>query len=253
MGQAVASGIDVPARRLDAAAAALDAEYARGAAEDSASDVEAELRSALALSPGTRIELVVPESPGEQLSALDVYVARAEEASPEVAAARATLEQAKRAVALARADYIPDIGVGLTFTTLDGVSFLPRRAAGLTIQGSWTLWDWGRRGSQARERVADEQAADIGLARVRDRVAVDVERAYRAAARAEHGAEVARAAVEARQAALRVVRDRDVRGLSAAAALAAAEAELAASEARALAADLQVRIGRAELARASGA
>jgi outer membrane protein TolC len=63
---------------------------------------------------------------------------------------------------------------------------------------------------------------------------------------------VARAAVEARQAALRVVRDRDARGLSAAAALAEAEAALAGSEARALAAELQVRIARAELARASG-
>ena len=250
--QAVASGIEVSARGLGAAAAALDAEYERTAAEDSASDAEAELLSALALPPGTRIELVVPESPAGQLLPLDVYAARAESASPEVAAARATLEQAKRAVSLARADYIPDVGVGLTYTTLDGVSFLPRRAIGLTIDGSWTLWDWGRRGSQARERIAEEHAAEIGLALARDRVSVDVERAYRGAARAERGAEVARAAVEARQAALRLVRDRDVRGLSAAAALAAAEAELAASEARALAADLQVRITRAELARASG-
>jgi outer membrane protein TolC/preprotein translocase subunit SecF len=249
---AIASGIDVSAAGLGAAAAALDAEYARTTAEDSTSDAEAELRSALALPPGTRIELVVPELPVEQLSALDVYVARAESASPEVGVARATLEQAKRAVALARADYIPDVGVGLTYTTVDGVSFLPRRALGLTIQGSWTLWDWGRRGSQAGERIADEQAAEIGLALARDRVSVDVERAYRAASRAERGAEVARAAVAARQAALRMIRDRDVRGLSPAAALAAAEAELAASEARALAANLQVRIARAELARASG-
>ncbi len=252
MAQAVASGIDVSARGLGAAAAALDAEYARTATADSASDAEAELRSALALPPGTRMELVVPELPAEQLSALDAYVARAESASPEVAAARAALEQAKRAVALARADYIPDLGVGLTYTTLDGVSFLPRRAVGLTVEGSWTLWDWGKRGSQANERIADEHAAEIGLALARDRVSVDVERAYRAAVRAERGAEVARSAVEARQAALRVVRDRDARGLSAAAALAEAEAALAASEARALAAELQVRIARAELARASG-
>jgi multidrug efflux pump subunit AcrB/outer membrane protein TolC len=250
--QAVTSGIEVSAQGLGAAAAALDAEYARSTAEDSASDAEAELRSALALPLGTRIELVVPELPAEQLSALDVYVARAESASPEVAAARAMLEQAKRGVALARADYIPDVGVGLTYTTLDGVSFLPRRAVGLSIQGSWTLWDWGRRGSQARERIADEDAAEIALALARDRVSIDVERAYRAAARAERGAEVACAAVEARQAAVRMVRDRDVRGLSPAAALAAAEAELAAGEARALAANLQVRIARAELARASG-
>ena len=124
---------------------------------------------------------------------------------------------------------------------------------GLSIQGSWNVWDWGKRGSLSRERGAQADAAEIGLALARDRVSVDVERAYRAAVRAERGAEVARAALEARRAALAIARDRNARGLTPAVALAAAEAETAQSEAQALAADLQVRIARAELARAVGA
>jgi outer membrane protein TolC len=250
--QAVASGIDVSAQGLSAAASALDAEYVRAAAEDSASDAEAELRSALALAPGTRLELAAPASPTEKLSALDAYVARAQSANPDVAAALATVEQAKHAVALARADYIPDIGVGVTYSMLDGVSFLPRRAVGLSIQGSWNVWDWGKRGSLSRERGAQEDAAEIGLALARDRVSVEVERAYRAAVRAERGAEVARAALEARRVALAIARDRNARGLTPAVTLAAAEAETAQSEAQALAAELQMRIARAELARVVG-
>jgi outer membrane protein TolC len=155
-------------------------------------------------------------------------------------------------VALARADFIPDVGVGLTYTMLSGVSFLPRRAVALTIQGSATLWDWGRRGSLSRERIAQQDAAAIGLALARDRVSVEVERAYRAAVRAERGAEVARAALDARRAAVTVARDRAARGLTAAAALASAEAEVATSETQALAAELQIRIARAELTRAVG-
>jgi outer membrane protein TolC len=250
--QAVASGIDVSARGLGATASALDAEYARVSAADSTSDAESELRSALALPPGTRLELVVPESPSEPLSALDVYVAKALSASTDVAAARAGVEQAKHAVALARADYIPDIGIGLTYTMIDGVSFLPRNSVALGIQGSWTVLDWGKRASVSRERAAQQDAASIGLALVRDRVSVDVERAYRWVTRAERGANVARAAFDARCAALKVVRDRSERGLTAAAALAAAEAELAESEAHVLAAELQVRIARAALTRAIG-
>jgi outer membrane protein TolC len=250
--QAVASGIDVSAQGLGATAAALDAEYARTAAEDAASDAEGELRSALALAPGTRLDLVAPESPSVALSALDVYEAQAQSVSPDVASARATFEQAKRAVALAHAEYIPDVGVGITYTMLNGVSFLPRRAVGLSIQGSWTAWDGGKRGSLSRERIAQEEAAAIGLALVRDRVSVEVERAYRAAVRAEHGAEVARAALDARRAALPIAQGRAARGLTGAAALAAAEAEVAESEAQSLAADLQRRIARAELTRASG-
>ena len=85
----------------------------------------------------------------------------------------------------------------------------------------------------SRERAAQESAAAIGLALARDRVSVEVERAYRFVARAERGAEVARAAVDARRAALSVMRDRCERGLASAASLSTAEAELAESEARA--------------------
>jgi len=250
--QAVAAGINVSAQRLGARASDLDAEYVRMAAADSASDAEGELRSALALSPGTRLELVVPESSNEALGALEVYVAKGLATSPDVAAASALLEQAKHASALARANYIPDIGVGLTLTTLNGVSFLPQRAVGLSIQGSWTLLDWGKRGSLSRERGAQQEAATTGLALARDQVSVDVERAYRTVVRSEHGAEVARAALDAHRAELRIVQDRAARGLIGAAALAAVETDVAESEARALAAELQVRLARAELRRAAG-
>jgi len=251
--QAVASGINVSASGLGASASALDAELAWTTATDSASDAESELRSALALPRATQLELVVPESRSDSLLALDGYVAKALATSPEVAAASAVVEQARRASGLARADYIPDVGVGVTYTMLDGVSFLPRHAVGLSIQGSWTVLDWGKRGAVSRERAAQENAATIGLAQARDRVAVEVERAYRFVVRAERGAEVARAAVVARRAALDVMRDRCERGLTSATALSAAEAELAESEARLQAAELQIRVARAGLTRAIGA
>jgi outer membrane protein TolC/preprotein translocase subunit SecF len=250
--QAVAAGINVSAQTLGATASTLDAEFVKMAAADSASDAESELRSALALAPGTHLELVAPELRAEALASLDVYLAKGLAASPDVAAASAALEQAKHAAALARADYIPDIGVGVTYTMLNGVSFLPQHAVGLSIQGSWTLLDWGKRGSLSRERSAQEDAAAIGLALARDQVSVDVERAYRMEVRAERGAEVARAALDARRAGLQIARDRAGRGLIGAAALASAEADVADGEARALAAQLQVRVARATLMRAVG-
>jgi len=250
--QAVVSGIDVSARRLGAAASALDAELAWTTATDSAADAEAELRSALALPPSTQLELVVPESRSDSLLALDGYVAKALVASPDVAAAGAAVEQARRASAIARSDYIPDVGVGVTYTTLDGVSFLPRRAVGLSIQGSWTVLDWGKRSAVSHERAAQESAAAIGVSLARDRVSVEVERAYRSVLRAQRGMEVARAAVDARRATLSVMRDRCERGLASATSLSGAEAELAESEARVLAAELQIRVARAGLTRAIG-
>ncbi len=250
--QAVAAGINVSAQGLGATASALDAEYARMAAADSAADTENQLRSVLALPPGTRLELVVPAATSEPLSSLDTYLAKGLAANPDVAAANAILEQSKHASALARTSYIPDVGVGVTYTMLNGVSFLPQHAVGLTIQGSWTVLDWGKRGSLSRERTAQEDAASIGVALARDQVSVDVEHAYRTAVRSERGAEVARAALEAHRAELAITRDRVARGLAPAAALATSEADVAESEARALAADLQTRVAQAELRRAIG-
>ena len=249
---AVASGIEVSSQSLGARAAALDAEYAQTTAEDATADAESELRSALALAPGTRLELVVPERDSASLLPYDSYVAQANASNTDVASARAMLAQAQRGVALARAEFIPDLGVGVTYTMLNGVSFLPRRAVGLSIQGSWTLFDGGRRSALARERVAQQEAAQVALALARDRVAVEVDRAYRGAERAERGALVAREALEARRAVLTVARNRDAQGLGSASALADAEAQLAASEAQVLAAELQVRVARAELRRATG-
>jgi outer membrane protein TolC len=252
MQQVVAAGIDVSARGLGASASVLDAELAWTTATDSATDAENELRSALALASGTQLELVAPPPATETLSTLDAYVTKALATSPEIALARADVEQAQHATSLARADYIPDVGVGVTYTMLDGVSFMPRRAVGLSIQGSWTVLDWGKRGALTRERAAQEEAAVSALALARDRVSVEVERAYRTVVRAERAAEVAHAACDARRASLKVVSDRSGRGLTTAAALAAAEAELAESEVRSLAAELQIRIARAALARAVG-
>ena len=94
-----------------------------------------------------------------------------------------------------------------------------------------------------------ESIATTGLALARDRVSVEVERAYRFAQRAERTADVARAAADARRAALAIMRDRCDRGLTTSSALDAAEAELAESEARA---EMQIRVARAELNRAIG-
>jgi len=69
--QAVASGNTVSASALGAKASALDAELAWTSAADSAADAESELRSALALKPGTRLELVAPELKTDSLLALD--------------------------------------------------------------------------------------------------------------------------------------------------------------------------------------
>ncbi|MFN2566866.1 MAG: efflux RND transporter permease subunit [Gemmatimonadaceae bacterium] len=251
--RATAAGAALRAEAARARASALGAEYALVTARNESQDLEAELRDALGLAAGTPLDLVAPNSTPETLRPIAEYLARARANSPEVASAQIALEEARRAVALARADYIPETGIGITYTYQDGVAFLPRHSAALTIQGSWTLWDFGKRSAAVRERQTALALAKLAVERAEDHVAVAVEKAYRRAERATIGASAARAALEARRDALRVAADREKQGLVLAALRADAEATETVTEVELMSALLDERIARAELARVVGA
>ena len=132
------------------------------------------------------------------------------------------------------------------------MAFLPRRSAALTVQGSWTVWDSGKRSAAVRERAAGLALAQLALERAEEHLAVEVEKAYRRAERAGVAASAARAALEARRDALSVAAGRERQGLVLAAFRADAEATETTSEVEAMAASLDERIARAELARMIG-
>jgi multidrug efflux pump subunit AcrB/outer membrane protein TolC len=250
--RATATGAVLGAEALRARASAREAEYALVTAQNEAQDLEAELRDALGLTGGTPLELVPLNVAPEALRPMAEYLVRARANSPEVASAEIALERARRAVSLARADYIPETGIGLTYTYQDGVAFLPRRSAALTIQGAWTVWDFGKRSAALRERQTAVAIAKLAVARAQDQVAIAVEKAYRRAERAAVAAAAARAALDARRDALRVAADRERQGVVLAAFRADAQATAAASEVEVMSASFQERIARAELARAVG-
>jgi len=250
--RATAAGTSLGAEAVRALAGVREAEYTLVAARNEAEDLEAELREALRLPGGTPLDLVPPDAAPEPLRPMAEYLARARANSPEVASAALALEQARRGVSLARADYIPETGIGVTYTYQDGVAFLPRSSAALTVQGSWTIWDFGKRSAAVRERQRALAIAKLAVERAEDQVAVAVERAYRRAERAAVATKAARAALEARRDALRVATDRERQGLVLAAFRAEAVALEAASEVEVVSASVQERIARAELARAVG-
>ncbi|HEY2026307.1 MAG TPA: efflux RND transporter permease subunit [Gemmatimonadaceae bacterium] len=246
------AGTAVRAQANGAWASALEGEYTLVTARNDADDLEAELRDLLALPSNVALDLVPPEADTAALRPLADYRAIAAANRPEIAAAVAQSEQAQRAQALAHADYIPDIGVGVTYTYQNGVAFLPQSSASLSIQGSWTVWDFGKRASVGRERAAQAEAASLALAHARDRAMVDVEKAYRRAERATSAAASARAAYDARRDVLRIAVDQQGRGIVPVANRAEAEAALAAAESQVVEVELGARLARSELARAAG-
>jgi multidrug efflux pump subunit AcrB/outer membrane protein TolC len=236
----------------DARAGVAEAEYALLTASNRAEDLQADLVDLLGLPPGTTLDLATPAPAAGGLQPLAAYLGAAAVASPEVRAADARVEQAQRGVALARAEWIPDVGVAVSHTYQDALPFLPRNTTSLTVQGSWAAWDWGKRSAAVRERRAGAELAMLAAARVRDSVAVEVQQAWRDAERAEQAVGLARTALEARREGFRVADTQAARGIIAVALRSEAAASLSAAEARMLEAELGVRVARAQLARLAG-
>jgi outer membrane protein TolC len=249
---AATAGAAVRADAMRARARAASAEYDVVAARNEAQDLEAELRDALGIAGGISLELVAPGSAPQALRPLEEYLAQARISSPELASARVALEEATHAVSLARADYVPETGVGVTYTYQDGVPFLPRQSVALAVQGSWTVWDFGKRSAAVHEREAGLALAKLAVERAEEQLAVAVEKAYRRAERAALAVSAARAALEARREAMSVAADREQRGLVLTSFRADAEAAEAASGAELMTASLDERIARVELARLVG-
>jgi outer membrane protein TolC len=247
-----AAGMTVDARAEEAHADALEAEYAAVAARNQAADLEADLRDMLGVPERTALELVDPPAAMDTLASLDEYVARARAAHPDVLAARASLDAAHAAEGVARAAYIPDIGVGVSYLVVNGLSFVPKHSATVNVQASWTAWDFGKRSATVQEQQANVRAAEIAAQRARDRVVIDVEKAYRRAERAKLAARAARAACDARTEGLRVAGDQTRAGIALESYRVDAEAAHAHALAEAMAAELDARIAVAELEHAAG-
>jgi outer membrane protein TolC len=230
----------------------MAARYERTAAIDRVADLDADLRELLGVAPDTPLELVSPQVSLDALEPLERYLTRAESANPELRTALTRVEQAQHAVRLARADFIPDVGLFVSHTYQDALALLPDQNSVVGVRLQWTLLDFGKRSSAVAERFATLRAARVAREQALAHTRAGVEKAYRRAARAESAAQAAIAALDARTLAERDVQAAYRNGLQVAASQALGTATRMEAEVRALEALLALRIARAELARAIG-
>jgi outer membrane protein TolC len=120
------------------------------------------------------------------------------------------------------------------------------------LRMNWTIFDFGKRTGQVRERVAQRSQAEIHLADTENRVRVDVEKQIRKVERAESGLAAARDGVAARTEMRRIVSEQVTAKTANASALKQAEAQLAAAEASLYEAAVDRAVAQADLARIVG-
>lgn len=100
------------------------------------------------------------------------------EKHPEIAEAKAKVEQASAALRLAKRQYIPDTEAFARYSYQENVPFLARNFGTFGVHFGWDVFDGGRRNAAIAERRAQLNQAEENLARVSEDVELRVQTAY---------------------------------------------------------------------------
>jgi outer membrane protein TolC len=221
-------------------------------AELQLSDMTTELNEMLGLPLNTRLELdpAVPSSFEER--PMEEYVKTAWAQNPEILAAEQSVEKARANVAVAKTAYVPDVTAYARQSYQNGVPFLVRNFGTFGALLTWEVFDFGKRRADVREREAQLAQATENLSRLKEQVAVGIEKSYNKVERTKNLVQVAVEIVKLRQESERLAENQLAQGVV----LASERRQATAAMQKAQADFLQARLGHllawAELEQAVG-
>jgi outer membrane protein TolC len=195
----VRNGSALKVAAIQGRAGLLESEQSVLTAELQLSDLTTELNDLLGVPLDTQLQLdpSVPTAFDER--PLEEYVHTAWSQNPEILAAEETIRKAEAGVAAAKTAYIPEITAYARHSYQDGVPFLVRNFGTFGVNLDWNVFDFGKRRAAVREREAQLAQAQENLHRLKESVAVAIERSHNKVARTKHLVQVATEVVTLRQ------------------------------------------------------
>ena len=161
-------------------------------------DLTTELNDLLGLPLDTQLELdpAVPATFDQRPR--DEYLQAAWSAHPEIMAAEEAVRKARAAVIAAKSAYIPDITAYARHSYQDGLPFLVQNFGTFGLHLDWDVFDFGKRRAAVREREAQLASSEENLQRLKEQVAVGIERSYNKVQRTRNLVQVADQVVKLR-------------------------------------------------------
>src|SRR5215813_2575159 len=98
---------------------------------------------------------------------------------PEIKQAELNVQQAGYDRRIAKADYIPDLGIAFNYLSPFNVEFLPKNVASIGLELKWEPWDWGRRKDVVNQKKVVETQAQAQLRDTQSKVLMDVNGRFR--------------------------------------------------------------------------
>lgn len=209
----VRNGSALKVTAIQGRAGLLESQQSVLTADLQVADLNTELNDLLGLPLDTQLELdpAVPSSfeqrPREE------YVQTAWSENPEILAAEEAVRKAQAGVTAAKSAYLPDITAYARHSYQDGVPFLVRNFGTFGVNLNWDVFDFGKRRAAVREREAQLEQAEENLRRLKEDVAVGIERSYNKVERTKNLVQVANAVVKLRQESERLAQNQLTQGV----------------------------------------
>jgi outer membrane protein TolC len=250
--QDVRNGSALKAAAIGGRAELLEGQQSVLTADLQLADFKTELNDLLGLPLDTELELdpAVPTN-FEAVSKME-YTKAAWEGNPEILAAEQTVRKAEAGVAAAKTAYIPDITAFARHSYQNGVPFLVHNFGTFGVNLSYDVFDFGKRRAAVRERRDALMEAELNLERLKEAVAVSIERSYNKVERTKTMVDVARQVVTLRDENDRVAANQVTYGVVQVAERRQASAARYKAQADLLQASLGHLLARAELEQAVG-
>ncbi|MGD0883619.1 MAG: efflux RND transporter permease subunit [Thermodesulfovibrionales bacterium] len=221
-------------------------------AENQISDLTSELNDLLGLPSDSPLE--VTEAGLTELTEplKDQAYDQARARNGELLAALESVEKSRFAVSAARYEYIPDITLFASALYQDGASFLKSNVGMFGAKMTWDIFDWGKRKGEIGQRNAQLLQAEENLARIDNRLKVELDKGYRKLERTKTMVDVAREVLLLCKENERLSRDRLKAGTVTTAKYAETVAALKKAEMEELQASLEYRLAQDEIYKTIG-
>jgi outer membrane protein TolC len=250
---AVETGNALAVAAIGRRAALLEAKQSLLALENQISDYSEALGNLIGIPIRTELELVEPQRPAVTIASADDAVQRAIQESPEVREAEQLVLKARAGVKAAQTDYIPDVTLFGQYFYQTGIPTMPSNFGAAGGRMSYTVFEFGKRREQSKERRLLLEQAEENLLRVKEKIEVDARKSYRGVDRGLQMIGVAREAAELRIESERLNRDQFELGLALKSAYVESQAARAFAEADLFRAEAGWRLAYADLKRVIGA
>jgi outer membrane protein TolC len=177
----------------------LESEQSVLTAELQLSDLTTELNDLLGLPLDTHLELDAAVPANVEPRPREEYIRTAWSENPEILAAEKGVEKARAAVTAAKSAYLPDLSAYARHSYQNGVPFLVRNFGTFGFNLNWEVFDFGKRRAAVREREAQLTQTEENLHRLKEEVAVGIERSCNKLERTRTMVQVADQVVKLRQ------------------------------------------------------